>query len=32
VPYSVEDFRAVAERSGRPYADEFAAQLTRMPA
>ena len=32
VPYSVEDFRAAAERSGRPYADEFAAQLTRMPA
>ena len=32
VPYSVEAFRAAAERSGRPYADEFAAQLTRMPA
>ncbi len=28
VPYAVEDFRAAAERSGRPYADEFVAQLT----
>ena len=28
VPYPVEDFRAAAERSGRPYADEHAAQLT----
>jgi predicted phosphodiesterase len=28
VPYSVEDFRAAAERSGRPYADEFVARLT----
>ena len=28
VPYAVEDFRAAAERSGRPYADEFAAQLS----
>jgi predicted phosphodiesterase len=28
VPYTVEDFRAAAERSGRPYADEFVAQLT----
>jgi putative phosphoesterase len=27
VPYSVEDFRAAAERSGRPYADEFVARL-----
>ncbi len=27
VPYAVEDFRAAAERSGRPYADEMAAQL-----
>jgi predicted phosphodiesterase len=28
VPYAVEDFRAAAERSGRPFADEFAAQLS----
>lgn len=28
VPYSVEDFRAAAERSGRPFADEMAAQLS----
>jgi predicted phosphodiesterase len=28
VPYAVEDFRAAAERSGRPHADEFVAQLT----
>jgi putative phosphoesterase len=28
VPYSVEDFRAAAERSGRPYAEEMAAQLS----
>jgi putative phosphoesterase len=28
VRYSVEDFRAAAERSGRPYADEFVARLT----
>jgi predicted phosphodiesterase len=28
VPYSVEDFRAAAERSGRPHAAEFVAQLT----
>jgi predicted phosphodiesterase len=28
VPYSVEDFRAAAEQSGRPHADEWAAQLT----
>jgi predicted phosphodiesterase len=27
VPYSVEDFRAAAEQSGRPHADEWAAQL-----
>ena len=27
VPYAVENFRAAAEQSGRPYADEFAAQL-----
>ena len=27
VPYAVEEFRAAAERSGRPYAAEFAAQL-----
>jgi predicted phosphodiesterase len=27
VPYSVEDFRAAAERSGRPYTDEFVARL-----
>jgi predicted phosphodiesterase len=27
VPYSAEAFRAAAERSGRPYADEMAAQL-----
>jgi diadenosine tetraphosphatase ApaH/serine/threonine PP2A family protein phosphatase len=27
-PYSVEDFRAAAEGSGRPYADEFVARLT----
>jgi predicted phosphodiesterase len=27
VPYAVEDFRAAAERSGRPYADEYVAQL-----
>ena len=26
-PYAVEDFRAAAERSGRPHAAEFAAQL-----
>jgi predicted phosphodiesterase len=26
VPYEVEDFRAAAEQSGRPYADEMAAQ------
>jgi predicted phosphodiesterase len=31
VPYSVEDFRAAAEGSGRPYADEFAAQLKSAP-
>jgi predicted phosphodiesterase len=31
VPYSVENFRAAAERSGRPYADEFAAQLKSAP-
>jgi putative phosphoesterase len=30
VPYSIEDFRAAAEQSGRPYADEFAAQLTSV--
>jgi putative phosphoesterase len=29
VPYAVEDFRTAAERSGRPYSDEFVAQLTR---
>ena len=28
VPYSVEDFRAAAERSGRPYAGEFVTRLT----
>jgi predicted phosphodiesterase len=28
VPYAVEDFRAAAERSGRPYADDLVAQLT----
>jgi predicted phosphodiesterase len=28
VPYSVEDFRAAAERSGRPHAAELVAQLT----
>lgn len=27
VPYSVEDFRTAATQSGRPYADELAAQL-----
>jgi predicted phosphodiesterase len=27
VPYSVDDFRAVAKRSGRPYAEEFVARL-----
>ena len=27
VPYSVEDFRAAAEQSGRPHADEWVAQL-----
>jgi predicted phosphodiesterase len=27
VPYSVEDFRAAADRSGRPHAGEWAAQL-----
>jgi predicted phosphodiesterase len=27
VPFSVEDFRAAAERSGRPFADEWSAQL-----
>jgi predicted phosphodiesterase len=29
VPYAVEDFQAAAARSGRPYADEFVAQLGR---
>ena len=28
VPYPVEDFTAAAERSGRPFADEFVARLT----
>ena len=28
VLYSVEDFRGAAERSGRPFADEFVARLT----
>ncbi len=28
VPYGIDDFRAAAERSGRPYAAEFVAQLT----
>ena len=28
VPYAIEDFRIAAEESGRPYAGEFAAQLT----
>jgi hypothetical protein len=28
VPYSLEDFRAAAARSGRPYADEYVARLT----
>jgi predicted phosphodiesterase len=28
VPYSVEDFRAAVEQSGRPYADDFVARLT----
>ncbi len=28
VPYAIDDFRAAAEQSGRPYAAEFAAQLT----
>jgi predicted phosphodiesterase len=27
VPYAIEDFRAAATQSGRPYADEMAAQL-----
>jgi predicted phosphodiesterase len=27
VPYSLEDFRAAAARSGRPYADEYVARL-----
>ena len=26
VPYAVEDVKAAAQRSGRPYADEWAAQ------
>jgi len=32
VPYSVEDFRAAAQRSGRPYADDLVAQLNNAPA
>jgi putative phosphoesterase len=32
VPYPVEDARAAAERSGRPYADEWAAQWESGPA
>ncbi len=28
VPYAIDDFRAAAERSGRPYAAELVAQLT----
>jgi predicted phosphodiesterase len=28
VPYSLEDFRAAAARSGRPHADEYVARLT----
>ena len=28
VPYAIENFRIAAEESGRPYAGEFAAQLT----
>jgi predicted phosphodiesterase len=27
VPYAIEDFRAAAQRSGRPYADDLVAQL-----
>jgi putative phosphoesterase len=32
VPYAVEDVRAATKRSGRPYADEWAAQWERGPA
>jgi putative phosphoesterase len=32
VPYPVEDVRAAARRSGRPYADEWAAQWESIPA
>jgi predicted phosphodiesterase len=28
VPYAIEDFRTAAEQSGRPYSEEFVAQLT----
>jgi len=28
VPYAIDDFRAAAKQSGRPYADELAAELT----
>ena len=31
VPYAVEDVRAAATRSGRPYADEWAAQWATTP-
>lgn len=31
VPYSVEDVRRAAERSGRPYAGEWAAQWSSIP-
>jgi putative phosphoesterase len=31
VPYAVEDVQAVARRSGRPYADEWAAQWPATP-
>jgi predicted phosphodiesterase len=32
VPYSIEDVQAAARRSGRPYADEWAAQWESAPA
>jgi hypothetical protein len=32
VPYAVEDVRAAAKRSGRPHADEWAAQWESAPA
>jgi hypothetical protein len=31
VPYAVEEVQAAAKRSGRPYADEWAAQWSATP-